>query len=167
MSGWVILSICSLPGNVVRVGHQDRCQVKLPIMLDMSDGHEGIEAYHRLQSRREELSVLCWNQHAVLNTAMANLVHLGIEANNGLLPSGCVPVRCVDIGGTKRVVRSTWHFHQPSTQVAAYDAAIGLQRYAVLSSKFSRDANDQRQGFCLLGMHQETSSVPSPWFAYR
>src|SRR5271168_3833559 len=100
MSGLVILSICSLPGNVVRVGHQDRRQVKLPIMSDMSDGREGIEAYHRL------LSVLCW-YHAVLSAAMANccfqtLVHFGIEANNSLLPSRRVPVRCVDIGGTKR-----------------------------------------------------------------
>ena len=138
MSGWVILSICSLPGNVVGLG-----------------------------TRIGAMSVLCWYQHALLNVAMANccfqtLVHFGIEANNSLLPSRRVPVRCVDIGGTKRAVRSTWHFHQPSTWVAAYDAAVSLQRYAVLSSKFSRDANDQRQGFCLLGMHQEASSIPSP-----
>jgi hypothetical protein len=126
----VILSICSLPGHVVRVGYQDQHQVKLPIMSDTSDSHEGIEAYHRLQSRREELLVLRWYQYGVLNAAVANccfqtLVHIGIEANNGLLPSGCVPVGCVDIGGTKRAVRSTWHLHQPSTRYppAAYDAA--------------------------------------------
>ena len=125
-----------------------------------------------LGTRIGATSVLCWYQHALLNVTMANccfqtLVHLGIEANNSLLPSGCVPVRCVDIGGTKRAVRSTWHFHQSSTRVATYDGAVSLQRYAVLSSKFSRDANDQRQGFCLLGMHQEASSIPSPYRGLR
>jgi hypothetical protein len=137
-----------------RLGYQNRRQVKPPIMSDMSDEGEGIEACHGLQSRREEPSVLCWYQHGVLNAAIANccfqtLVHIGIEANNGLLPSGCVQVGCVDIGATKRAVRK----HMASTRVP-------LQQYAVLSSKFSRDTNDQRQGFCLFGMHKEASSIP-------
>ena len=40
--GWVILKICSLPGHVVRVGYQDQRQVRLLIMSDIFDGHEGV-----------------------------------------------------------------------------------------------------------------------------
>jgi hypothetical protein len=53
-------------------------------------------------------------------------------------PGGCIPIGGVDVGGTKRAIRTEWHFHQPLTRAipAAYDAAVS--QFAATSTHFEK-----------------------------
>jgi hypothetical protein len=62
---------------------------------------------------------------------------LGLRQTTIRYPVGGDPIGGVGAGGTKRAVRSAWHFYQPSSRVlpAASDVAVSFQRRSVLSGK--------------------------------
>ena len=126
---------------MVRVGHQDRRQVRLPDMSDMSEAYENSCCYGKTGEAPRKYGDAMLIPASAMRRRHGTLVGAGYGARQDGdeqdfdSPLDASRLDGWAIGGTKRAVRSAWHSHQPLTRVllAAHDAAVRLQRHALRS----------------------------------